>query len=195
MKKPTEKRAKTVSKEKDSRNVISEQTLSGASVRRKNSLTRTKSANRDAGLVQNDSTTTPKRTAATRKSPNTRNPSSVKTDRLSEIERLVSQDEKTRTSTSVGVKVKAYIALFLFSLVATIACIWTMVDTTSAKRIANDLELERVANSLENILSVLAYPALMFTVFLMIYACQQLYKLYRQANYLDGATHRRQRRR
>lgn len=195
MKKSTEKRTKIGFKEKGFRNVISEKTLSSASAGRRNLLTLFEKPKRDVGLIHNDSSTSPKRKTATQKSPNTRNQRAVKTDGLNEIGRLVSHDEKRRTSTGVSVKVKAYIALFLVGLVGTIFVLWTMLDTSSAKRIANDLELQRVANSLENVLSALAYPALMFTVYLMIFACQRLYLLYRQANYLEGATKRKQRRR
>jgi len=44
------------------------------------------------------------------------------------------------------------------------------------------LGLHTMANSLENVLEILAYPVILFMVILTIYAGQQLYFQYRQVN-------------
>ncbi len=61
-----------------------------------------------------------------------------------------------------------------------------MIYISHSEEIATNLVLNRVANSLENIPSLLAYPALLLTVILTADAIQQPYRAYRRANYLDN---------
>ncbi len=82
----------------------------------------------------------------------------------------------------VKLRVKIHGVLFTIGLVSSIGCLWTMLYTSDSKQVAKNLGLNRVANSLENILSLLAYPFLMFMVILTLYAGQQLYRLYKEAN-------------
>lgn len=194
MKKPPKKPIRSAFKDTDSSSAVSERVLSSAEVRRKNSLTRIEKRDLEARRVRKANTATPKPKTSTSARKSSRNQSATKTDRLNEIERLVSQEEKTGTDIGVSTRVKLYIALFVFALLGTLACLWTMLNTTRAETLANNLELRRVANSLDNILSVLALPALMFTVILMVYSVQRLYQLYRRANYLEGSAKRTRRR-
>lgn len=100
-----------------------------------------------------------------------------------DMELLVSHN-KPRTSggSSLGSRVKLYIGLLAFGLMGTIVCLWTMLDTNDSKATIQSLGMHKVANSLENILALLAYPILMFTVILSAYAGQQLFRLYKIAN-------------
>ena len=72
-------------------------------------------------------------------------------------------------------------SLFLTGLLSSIGCLWAMLYTSDSEEVVANLGLHRVANSLENILSLLAYAVLMFTVILPLYAVQQLYCLYKEA--------------
>lgn len=84
-----------------------------------------------------------------------------------------------------------YGSLFGIGLVFSIGCLWAMLYTSESEEVAQNLGLHRVANSLENILSLLAYPVLMFSVILTLYAGQQLYRVYKDVTRLDSSRLRR----
>ncbi len=88
-------------------------------------------------------------------------------------------------------RVKVHIILFTIGLLSSIGCLWMMLYPSDSQQVAKNLGLHRVANSLDNILSLLAYPVLMFMVILTLCAGQQLYRLYKEAN--DPKTFRRRR--
>lgn len=81
--------------------------------------------------------------------------------------------------------------LFVGGLISSIACLWAMLYTSRSEEVAESLGLHRVANSMDNILSLLAYPALMFLVVLTAYAAQQLYRLYKEVTRLTSSRLRR----
>ena len=103
----------------------------------------------------------------------------MKSDKL---ELLISHNPKLQSQSGLSGRVKWYGALLILGLTGTALCLWTMFYTPIIEGAAHDLGMTRVANSLENVLDVLAYPALMFTVVLSVYAMQRLYRIYRQAN-------------
>lgn len=72
--------------------------------------------------------------------------------------------------------------LFTVGLIGSISCLWAMLYTSHSEEVAENLGLHRVANSLENILSLLAFPVLMFSVILTLYGAQQLYLLHRDVS-------------
>ncbi len=82
-------------------------------------------------------------------------------------------------------------SLFTIGLISSISCLAAMLYTSRGEEVAQNLGLHRVANSLENILSLLAYPVLMFTVILTLYAAQQLYRLYKEASQVTTLRRRR----
>lgn len=170
-----------------SNNADSERVRSNASVQSKKSLTPIDKKDLDAGQDHNASSAVakPKSSVRTRIATNS--------NEMLETAFLNSRDTKQRTSTSVSLHVKIHIALLLIGLIGTIGCVWSMLYTSNAKTIANNFGLERVANSLENILTLLAYPVLMFTVILTVYSIQQLYLAHRRASYLDNDTRRKKR--
>jgi len=110
-----------------------------------------------------------------------------------EMELLVSHDgaRKPRAS-SFAARVKLHAILFLLGTMGTVGCLWAMLDTHNSKLKIQELGLHKVANSLDNILQLLAYPVLMFSVILAAYAAQQLFRAYRMAN--DPETYRQRRR-
>jgi len=110
-----------------------------------------------------------------------------------EMELLVSHDgaRKPRAS-NFSAQIKLHIVLLLLGTLGTIGCLWAMLDTHNSKLKMQELGLHKVANSLDNILQLLAYPVLMFSVILTAYAAQQLFRAYRTAN--DPETYRQQRR-
>ena len=65
-----------------------------------------------------------------------------------------------------------------------------MLYTSHSEAVAERLGMARVANSLENILDLLALPVLLFSVVLTLYALQRLYRLYRQISYPDRHSNR-----
>jgi len=68
---------------------------------------------------------------------------------------------------------------------------WTLADARTGARVAHRLGLRRLADHWDDILSLLAVPALMFFVVLMAWALLELLRLHRTANDPD---HYRQRR-
>lgn len=82
-------------------------------------------------------------------------------------------------------------SLLVIGLVFTISCLWAMLYTSDSEEVVKNLGMHRVANSLENILSLLAYPVLMFSVILTLYAAQQLYRLYKEVTTVTSARLRR----
>ena len=78
-------------------------------------------------------------------------------------------------------------SLFSIGLIGSIGCLGAMLYTSRSEEVAQNLGLHRVANSLENVLSLLAYPVLMFTVILTLYAAQQLYRLYREVSQVTSS--------
>lgn len=115
--------------------------------------------------------------------------------RREEMELLISHRpaQKSAAGSSVGARAKFYCIVFFLGFLGSSLCLWAMLDTDDSKEKFQEIGLHKVANSLENILSVLAYPVLMFTVILCIYALQQLYKIYREVN--DPSNFGRNRRR
>ncbi|WP_157735702.1 hypothetical protein [Granulosicoccus antarcticus] len=100
-----------------------------------------------------------------------------------DFELLVQRDrgKVTNRRSSGKSRLVLHTSLFLIGLLSSIGCLWAMLYTSDSEEVAVNLGLHRVANSLENILSLLAYPVLMFTVILTLYALQQLYGLYKEA--------------
>ena len=103
---------------------------------------------------------------------------------------LASEIARKRSAGKASIFVRLHIVLLLIGLLGSASCIWAMVYTAHSEEVAAKLGLVRVANSLENVLSVLALPVLLFTIILSAYAIQQLYVAYRRANYLDSGRRR-----
>ena len=109
-----------------------------------------------------------------------------------DTELLVSHDRsRTSRGSSFGSRVKLHVILFVIGVVGSVSCLWAMLDTHDSKVKMQELGLHKVADSLENILELLAYPVLMFTVILAVYAAQQLFRFYQMAS--DPETWRRNR--
>lgn len=69
--------------------------------------------------------------------------------------------------------------LLLFGILGLVGCAFTMINTGGSAEKIQEMGLSRVANSLENVLSIMAIPVLLFMILLVAYACQQIYKEYR----------------
>lgn len=109
-----------------------------------------------------------------------------------EMELLLSRKSPAgKKGSSYTARLKFYGALLAMGLIGTVLCLWAMLDTSDSKQRIQSLGLHKVANSLDNILALLAYPVIMFTVILSIYASQQLYKVYKDVN--DPSNFRRNR--
>ncbi len=83
---------------------------------------------------------------------------------------------------NIAPRVKFYLGLFFAGLVGTFVSLWAKLNTQSSVESMDGLGLHTMANSLENVLEILAYPVILFMVILTIYAGQQLYFQYRQVN-------------
>lgn len=94
-------------------------------------------------------------------------------------------DHKVKGS-SAKTRLLFHTSMLLIGLTGSISCLWSMFYTSESEEVAISLGLHRVANSLENILSLLAYPVLMFMVILTLYAGQQLYRLYKDVTTLKS---------
>lgn len=96
-----------------------------------------------------------------------------------------------RQSTSRAVKnpmsgsVKIHIFLLVASVSGLIIWLWAMFQTSHSRHLLSGVGMKKVANSLDNILELLAYPVLMFLVILAIYASQRLLKAYSLASRPD----------
>ena len=95
------------------------------------------------------------------------------------------------TGSSTRSRLVLHGSLFTIGLISAISCLAAMLYTSHGEEVAQNLGLHRVANSLENILSLLAYPVLMFTVILTLYAAQQLYRLYKEVSQVTSSRRRR----
>lgn len=102
-----------------------------------------------------------------------------------DMELLVSngrRSNKNNTFGKISGRVKWYLFLLFIGLVGVALCLWAVLFTAHSEDVIHGLGMTRVANSLENILDLLALPALMFAVILCAYASQRLYSLYRKSN-------------
>lgn len=102
-----------------------------------------------------------------------------------ELELLVSRESKVRHGAGLSKRAIFYLLLLLFALIGFLSCLWAMLNTSKSEDMAQRMGMETVARVLDNALSLLAYPFLMFTGILAAYAVQQLYREYRAANYMD----------
>ena len=110
-----------------------------------------------------------------------------------QMELLVSHSRPagSRPHTDMRARVQLHLILFIVGLFGSGMCLWAMLNTDRSEEVVQTLGFHRVANRMENSLELLAYPFLMLTVVLTLYAAQQLYRLYREAN--DPETYRRSR--
>lgn len=103
-----------------------------------------------------------------------------------DLELLVSRDASKRHSLSLSTRARFHLALLFLGLIGFCSCLWMMLDTRTGEELARRLGMDTVAVVLENALSLLAYPFLMFCAILSAYAVQQLYMEYRKANHLGS---------
>jgi hypothetical protein len=97
-----------------------------------------------------------------------------------EIELLVSKEvEATSGIPCLSRRMKAYMWLLLFGVLGVAACAFAMLNTGVSAEKIQEIGLDRVANSLENVLSIMAYPVLLFLILFVAFVCQQIYKEYR----------------
>jgi len=190
MKKPLKNMERPGIKHLFSQDSTSPGLISKPGVRKKNSL-----KTLDVKDLESPASKKPNQRTASLSTPrsSSRASKSLKDLDASEMQFLVSHDTDGRKSSRSSSHVRLHIALLLIGLLGSIACLWAMIYTSHSEEVAVNLGLERVANSLENILSLLAFPVLLFMVILTAYAIQQLYLAYRRANYLDSS-HRPKRR-
>ena len=103
-----------------------------------------------------------------------------------DLELLVSRDARKQQSPSLSTRARFHLILLLLGLIGFCSCLWVMLNTSSGEELARRLGMDTVAVVLENALSLLAYPFLMFCAILSAYAVQQLYLEYRKANHLGS---------
>lgn len=105
------------------------------------------------------------------------------------MELLVPREQRAKRVKRFSGRVRWYAGLLIVGVFGSIGCLLAMFYTSHSENVAYKLGLTRVANSLENVLELLAWPVLMFMVILSIYALQRLHQLYKVAN--DPETYRR----
>ena len=109
-----------------------------------------------------------------------------------DLELLVPRNRQVRSrATSGGVdrRVKWYCTLLILGLAGSVGCLWATFYTSYCEEMAHKLGMTKVANSLENVLDLLAFPVLMFTIILSVYSVERLFRLYQLMN--DPAGRRR----
>lgn len=180
MKKPSKNMDRPDLKHLFSQDATSARVISKAGVKKKNSLKPLDAKDIESKARNTTERATAKRLAGRRKK-------SSKNLEHNEMEFLVSHDTEKRTSSGISTHVWVHCFLLVIGLVGSICCIWAMLYTSQSEEVVYNLGLQKVANSMENILSLLAYPVLLFTVILTAYAVQQLYLAYRRANFLDSS--------
>jgi len=82
----------------------------------------------------------------------------------------------------MGSSIKFHLALLVFGVLGLTACLYAFFFTGSSAEAMGHLGMVRVANSLDNVLSVLAYPVMVLFGLLCAYAVQRLYSHYRRVN-------------
>jgi TRAP-type C4-dicarboxylate transport system permease small subunit len=96
------------------------------------------------------------------------------------MELLVSKKiEATSGILRLSQRLKMCLLLLLFGILGLVGCAFTMINTGGSAEKIQEMGFNRVANSLENVLSIMAIPVLLFMILLVAYACQQIYKEYR----------------
>lgn len=113
------------------------------------------------------------------------------TSNVDDLELLISHNSQRRANSGLSGRVKWYGFLLIIGLAGSAACLWAMFYTSHSEQVAHNLGMTKVANSLENVLELLAFPVLMFMVILSVYALQRLYKIYLLANNPSLGTNRR----
>ena len=76
-------------------------------------------------------------------------------------------------------RMKMLMALLGAGILGVIACVFAMLNTSESADTMQQIGLSRAANSLENILSLLAHPILLFMILFVAYASVQVCKEYR----------------
>lgn len=79
-------------------------------------------------------------------------------------------------------RMKISLGMLAFGILGSLACLFAMFNTEDSASKMERLGLQRAANSLDNVLSTLAFPILLFFLILTLFACQRIFLDYRAAN-------------
>jgi hypothetical protein len=76
-------------------------------------------------------------------------------------------------------RLKLFVALLIAGILGAVGYVFAMLNTGQSADKMQEMGLNRAANSLENILSLMAYPVLLLMILFVAYASMQIYKEYR----------------
>lgn len=79
-------------------------------------------------------------------------------------------------------RMKISLGMLAFGIIGSISCLFAMFNTEDSASKIEELGMQRVANSLDNVLATLAFPILLFFLILTMFACQRIFLDYRAAN-------------
>ena len=79
-------------------------------------------------------------------------------------------------------RMKVSLGMLIFGVLGVASCLFAMFNTEHSASKIEELGMQRVANSLDNVLATLAFPILLFFLILIMFACQRIFLDYRAAN-------------
>lgn len=96
------------------------------------------------------------------------------------MELLVSkQVDATSGIPSLTSRMKLLFVCLIIGSIALTASMFAVFRTGDSKEKIQEIGLDRVANSLENVLSIMAIPVVLFLILFLAFICQQIYREYR----------------
>lgn len=96
------------------------------------------------------------------------------------MELLVSKEvDATSGIPRLTSRMKLLLILLVSTIIALALSMFAVLRTADSAEKIQEIGLERVANSLENILSLLAIPLVLFLILFLAFICQQIYREYR----------------
>jgi hypothetical protein len=97
-----------------------------------------------------------------------------------QMELMVSKEvESSNLIFRLSSRMKLLVALLVAGILGVIGCAFAMLNTGQSADKMQEMGLNRAANSLENVLSLMAYPVFLFMILFVAYASVQIYKEYR----------------
>lgn len=86
-----------------------------------------------------------------------------------------------------GARALVHGVLLVVGLAGAAATAWSMLEAGESRRVPERLGLERVASHWQEVLGLLALPALVFSVVLAVWSAFELYRLWRASLGMPGA--------
>ena len=99
------------------------------------------------------------------------------------MELLVSKNVGAKSDLPpMPLRMKISLGMLIFGILGAGSCLFAVFNTEDSASKIEELGMQRVANSLDNVLATLAFPILLFFLILIMFACQRIFLDYKAAN-------------